>query len=135
MGPTLLVYAPSTRADASLREAVRVGGPLAVVALAPQERQRRACCGIQSAYWNGVQRELAQSELARARLVVEDAGDVTLTVLGFDAVHPERAIARHATELGAERVVLADPRASGLGRRAVRRLRDRCPAPVTDGTL
>jgi hypothetical protein len=135
MAPTLVVYAPSARADASLREAVRVGGPLAVVALAPQERQRRACCGIQSAYWNGVQREMAQSELARARLVVEDAEDVTLTVLGFDVVHPERAIARHATELGAERVLLADPRASGLRRRAVRRLRDRCPALVTEGAV
>lgn len=135
MAPTLVVYAPSARADASLREAVRVGGPLAVVALAPQERQRRACCGIQSAYWNGVQREMAQSELTRARLVVEDAEDVTLTVLGFDVVHPERAIARHATELGAERVVLADPRASGLRRRAVRRLRERCPAPVTEGAV
>jgi hypothetical protein len=32
-------------------------------------------------------------------------------------------------------VVLADPRASGLGRRAVRRLRDRCPFPVTDCAL
>ena len=135
MAPTLVVYAPSARADASLREAVRVGGPLAVVALAPQERQRRACCGIQSAYWNGVQREMAQSELAQARLVVEDAEDVTLTVLGFDVVHPERAIARHATELGAERIVLADPRASGLRRRAVRRLRDRCPALVTEGAV
>jgi hypothetical protein len=135
MAPTLLVYAPSARGDASLRAAVRGGGPLAVVALAPQERHRRACCGIQSVYWNGVQREMAQSELARARLVVEDAEDVTLTVLDFDAVHPERAIARHATELGAERVVLADPRASGLRRRAVRRLRDRCPAPVVEGAV
>jgi hypothetical protein len=49
MAPTVVVYAPSARTDASLREAVRVGGPLAVVALAPQELQRRACCGIQSA--------------------------------------------------------------------------------------
>jgi hypothetical protein len=135
MAPILVVYAPSARGDASLREAVRLGGPLAVVALAAEERRRRACCGIQSTYWNGVQREIAQSELARARLVVEDAEDVTLTVLNFDVVHPERAIARRATELGAERVVLADPRASGLRKRAVRRLRDRCPAPVTEGAV
>ena len=135
MAPTLLVYAPSVRGDATLRAALRVGGPLAVVALAPQERHRRSCCGIQSAYWNDVQREMAQSRLARARLVVEDAEDVTLTVLDFDVVHPERAIAGHATELGAERVVLADPRASGLRRRAVRRLRDRCPAPVVEGAV
>ena len=133
MAPTLVVYAPSARADASLREAVRAGGPVRVVALAPEERPRRACCGMQSVYWNGVQREMAESDLAHARLAVEDADDVTLSVLAFDVVHRERAIAQHAEELGASRVVLADPRASGLGRRAVRRLRGRSPAPVVDG--
>jgi hypothetical protein len=133
MAPVLVVYAPSARGDASLREAVRAGGPLRVVALAPEERPLRACCGIQSGYWNGVQREMAESELARARLAVEDAEDVTLSVLAFDVVHPERAIARHAAEVGAGRVVLADPRASGLGRRAVRKLRGWSPAPVVDG--
>ena len=135
MAPTLVVYAPSARADASLREAVRAGGPLRVVALAPEERPLRACCGIQSGFWNGVQREMAESELARARLAVEDAEDVTLSVLPLDVVHPERTIARHAEELGAARVVLADPRASGLGRRAVRRLRGWSPAPVVDGAV
>ena len=133
MAPTLVVYAPSARADASLREAVRTGAPLRVVALAPEERPLRACCGMQSGYWNGVQREMAESELARARLAVEDAEDVTLEVLAFDALHPERAIAQHAADVGAGRVVLADPRASGLGRRALRKLRGRSPAPVVDG--
>ena len=90
---------------------------------------------MQSGYWNGVQREVAESELARARLAVEGAEDVTLSVLAFDVVHRERAIARHAEELGAARVVLADPRATGLGRRAVRRLRGRSPAPVVDGAV
>jgi hypothetical protein len=103
------------------------------VALAPEERPLRACCGIQSGFWNGVQREMAESELARARLAVEDAEDVTLSVFSFDGVRPVRAIARLAAELGAARVVLADARASGLGRRAVRRLRGRSPAPVVDG--
>jgi hypothetical protein len=133
MAPTLVVYAPSARADASLREAVRAGGPLRVVALAPEERPLRSCCGIQSGFWNGVQREMAESELARARLAVEDAEDVTLSVLPLDVVHPERDIARHAEALGAKRIVLADARASGLRRRAVRRLRGRSPAPVVDG--
>jgi hypothetical protein len=133
MAPTLVVYAPSVRGDASLREAVRAGGPLRVVALAPEERPLRACCGMQSGFWNGVQREMAESELARARLAVEDAEDVTLSVLAFDVVHRERAIARHAEELGAARVVLADPRAIGLSRRALRRLRGWSRAPVVDG--
>jgi hypothetical protein len=133
MAPTLVVYAPSARADASLREAVRAGGPVRVVALAPEERPLRTCCGMQSGYWNGVQREMAEMELARARLAVEDAEDVTLEVLAFDVVHRERAIARHAEELGAARVVLADPCAIGLGRRALRRLRGWSRAPVVDG--
>jgi hypothetical protein len=133
MAPTLVVYAPSARADAALREAVRAGGPLRVVALAPEERPLRACCGIQSGYWNCVQRELAESELARARLAVEDAEDVTLSVLPLDVVHPERAIARHAEAVGAKRIVLADARASGLRRRTLKRLRGRAPAPVVDG--
>jgi hypothetical protein len=128
---TLVVYRPSARGDAALRDALRAGGPLAVVALAPEERPRRACCGIQSGYWNGVQRELAGAELARARLALEDClEEVTLDVLGFDPLRPERAIARHAAAVGASRVVLADPRASGLGRRAVRRLRGRLAAAV-----
>ena len=133
MAPTLVVYAPSTRGDASLREAVRAGGPLSVVALAPEERRRPACCGMQSGYWNGVQREMAESVLARARLAAEDAEDVTLSVLAFDVLHPERDIARHAAGVGADRIVLADARASGLGRRAVRRLRERAASPVADG--
>jgi hypothetical protein len=133
MAPTLVVYAPSARADASLREAVRAGGPLRVVALAPVERPLRSCCGIQSSFWNGVQREMAESELARARLAVEDAEDVTLSVLPLDAVHPERDIARHAEKMGARRIVLADARATGLRRRALKRLRGRAAAPVVDG--
>jgi hypothetical protein len=133
MAPTLVVYAPSARADASLREAVRAGGPLRVVALAPMERRLRWCCGIQSGFWNGVQREMAESELARARLAVEGAEDVTLSVLPLDVVHPERDIARHAEELGAKRIVFADARASGLRRRALKRLRGRALAPVVDG--
>jgi len=135
MAPTLVIYAPSARADASLREAVRAGGPLRVVALAPEERPLRACCGMQSGFWNSVQREMAETELARARLAVEDAEDVTLEVLAFDVVHPARAIAQYAAKLGARLVVLADPRASGLGRRAVRRLRGWSPAPVVDGAV
>jgi hypothetical protein len=130
-GPhTLVVYAHSRRADDVLREAARAEGPLTVVTLAPVERAYRAACGIASTLWNEVQRELAETELAQARLTVEDDSGVRLDVLGFDVLHVEDAIARRAAALGAERVVLADPRRCGLGRRAVRRLRRRCPVPV-----
>jgi hypothetical protein len=133
MAGCLLVYAPSARGDAALRDELRSGEPVTVVSLAAEERPLRACCGIQSAFWNQVQREMAESELARARLAVEDCTSpdgVTLRVLAYEAGRPVRAIARHAAALGAERVVLADARASGLGRRLVRRLRGRCAAPV-----
>ena len=133
MAPTLVIYAPTARADASLREAVRAGWPLRVVALALLERPLRFCCGTQSGFWNRVQREMAESELDRARLAVEDAEDVILSVLPLDVVHPERDIARHAEEVGAKRIVLADARASGLRRRALKRLRGRSRAPVVDG--
>lgn len=133
MAPTLVIYAPTARADASLREAVRAGGPLRVVALALLERPLRFCCGTQSGFWNRVQREMPESELDRARLAVEGAEDVILSVLPLDVVHPERDIARHAEEVGAKRIVLADARASGLRRRALKRLRGRSRAPVVDG--
>jgi hypothetical protein len=130
MAASLIVYAATARGDASLREAVRAGGKLTVVALAPVEPSQRPCCNIRSTYWNGVQQELASSELARARLVLEDADDVTLGVLGFDVLRPVEAIVRRAAAVGADRIVLTDPRASRLGRRAVRRLRRHAAVPV-----
>jgi hypothetical protein len=132
MAHTLVVYTASPRGDATLREAVRTGGELTVVALAPQEpASGPRCCGNPH-YWNGVQRELAGSELARARLAVEGAEEVTLEVLRHDVLHPTEAIIRRAAAVGAARIVLADAHASRLGRRAVRRLRRRSAVPVAD---
>jgi hypothetical protein len=130
MASSLIVYAATARGDAALRDAVRAGGRLTVVALAPVEPSDRRCCDTRSTYWNGVQRELASSELARARLVVEGVDDVSLEVLGFDALRPVETILRRAAAVGAERIVLADPGRSRLGRRAVRRLRQRAAVPV-----
>ena len=107
------------------------GTRLSVVALAPVEPENARCCGVSSVYWNGVQRELAESELARARLVVEDDDAVDLTVLGHAGLGAAAAIAGRATDLGAERIVLADPQAAGLGRWARRRLRRLSPLPVS----
>jgi hypothetical protein len=133
---TLVVYGPSARGDALLREAARVtrrrGGRLAVVALAPVEREGARCCDMRSVMWNGIQRELAESELLKARLAVEDDPSVDLHVLGYPGPSAADAIARRAAELGAERIVLADPRAAGLGRWARRRLRRRSSVRVDD---
>jgi hypothetical protein len=125
MASSLVVYSAGARGDAALRDAVRAGGELTVVALAPVERSDRQCCDTRSVYWNGVQRELAMSELARARLVVEGVEGITLEVLGYDPLRPVDSIVRHAAAVGADRIVLTDARASGLGRRTVRRLRRR----------
>jgi hypothetical protein len=133
---TLVVYGASARGDASLREAARVarrsGRRLTVVALALQEPARRRCCDFHSVYWNGLMRELAQSDLAKARLAVEDDPSVRLDVLGFYDYRAPDAIADFAAGLPAERIVLADPRAAGLGRRALRRLRRRSAVPISD---
>jgi hypothetical protein len=116
MAGSLVVYAGGDRGDAALREAVRDGGPLTVVALAPLEPTNRRCCDIRSTYWNGVQRERAASELARARLAVEGMEGVALEVLGFDVRRPVEAIVRRAAAVGADRIVLADPPAGRRGR-------------------
>jgi hypothetical protein len=132
---TLVVYGASARADASLREAARAsrrqGGRLSVVALAPVEPEHSRCCDTRSVMWNGIQRELAESELGKARLAVEDDANVDLEVLGYLGLGAADAVAGHAAELGAERIVLADPRAAGLGRWALRRLRRRSVVPVS----
>lgn len=132
---TLVVYGAGPRGDALLRETARVasrrGERLTVIALAYQEPVRVRCCNFQSGYWNRLQRELAQTDLTRARLAVEDDESVELLVLGYEGARAAEAIAGQAEELGAERIVLADPRAAGLGRRALRRLRRRSRVPVS----
>jgi hypothetical protein len=132
---TLVVYGASARGDALLREAARKarrsGERLTVMALAYQEPVRVRCCNFQSAYWNEVQRGMAESELVKARLAVDDDPSVEFAVLGYEGARAADAVAGQAEHLGAQRIVLADPRAAGLGRRALRRLRLRSPVPVS----
>jgi hypothetical protein len=132
---TLVIYGASPHGDASLREAARVarrtGKRLAVVALALQEPDRRRCCDLKSGYWNRLMREMAQADLAKARLALDDDPSVRLDVLGFSGTRAPDAIADYAAELEAERIVVADARAAGLGRRALRRLRRRSALPVS----
>lgn len=127
----LVIYGASARGDASLRDAVRGGRRVSVVALAAVEPERSRCCDTRSVMWNAIQRELAQSELARARLAVDDDPDVELDVLGYPGISAADAIAGRAAELGAESIVVADPRAAGLGRWSLRRLRRRSAVPVS----
>ena len=131
---TLVVYGASETADTTLREtahaARREGSRLSVVALAPVEPEHARCCGVGSVYWNRLQRELAESQLARARLVVDDDVVVDLNVLGHRGLGAAAAIAGWATDRGADRILLAHPRTAGLGRWARRRLRRLSPLPV-----
>ena len=90
----LVVYGASAHGDALLRETARDaslhGEHLSVAALAYREPVRVRCCNFQSGYWNGVQRELAENELGRARLAVEDSPSVDLRVVAYEGVRRGR---------------------------------------------
>src|SRR5919109_1655617 len=79
MSHTLVIYRASGRADAELGELARAvrerGGRLTVLALAVEEPVKRGCCDTRSVLWNRITREIAQKDLARARMVVEDAAE------------------------------------------------------------
>lgn len=131
---TLVVYGASPRGDATLRDVLRRGdGRLTVVALAQNEAERARCCEFHSAYWNELMRDMARSDLGRARLAVDDDPSVGLHVIGYRGSGAPDAIAECAARLGAARIVVADARAAGLGRLALRRLRRRSTVPVGDG--
>lgn len=131
---TLVIYGPSARGDATLRELARCGaGRLTVAALARSEAERARCCQFHSAYWNELMRDMARSDLTRARLAVDDDPSVGMHVISVRGYRAADAIVQHAVGLGAHRIVVADPRAAGLGRLALRRLRRRSTVPVGDG--
>lgn len=131
---TLVLYRSSDRADSALRsvcERARDGGSrVTVVALARQEDPRNGCCDTRSVLWNEVCRDLANEDLSRAARAVRDHASVDFDVL----LAPDRkvvdAIAREALTRGADEIVLADPRGSGLGGLERRRLRRRSAIPI-----
>ena len=142
MSHTLVIYRANERADAELGKLARAvrerGGRLTVLALAVEEPVKRGCCDTRSVLWNRITREIAQKDLARARMVVEDAAGVELGVRvdgGRDSLDVEFGVLRHtgrrvseavereALRRGADQVVLADPGSCGLSRREQRRLR------------
>jgi hypothetical protein len=124
---TLVIYRASERADAALGELARVtrqrGGRLTVLSLAAEEPAGRGCCDTRSVLWNGIERELAEKDLARARIAVEDAPEVELGILVHSGRRVSEAVEREALRRGADEVVLADPGSCGLSRRDQRRLR------------
>ena len=82
----------------------------------------RGCCDTRSVLWNGIVRNLAEQDLARARIAVDDASEVELGVLLHGGRRVAEAIEEEARRRGADEIVLADPRASGMSRRDRRRL-------------
>lgn len=135
---TLLVYGPTKRADAALRDAARraraEGHALTVISLVREEpTSSPRCCDTRSRLWNEICRELAGRDLMRAYMAVDGDEGVHLDMLATPAWHPADVVAEEALARGADEIVLADPGASGLGRLERRRLRRRSPLPVSAG--
>ena len=132
---TLVVYRQSERADEALQgicvTAGEPGGRVTVLALAAEESPAKGCCDTRSVLWNGVCRDLARDQLARAARVVGPRAGVDFGVLAARVGHAVDTLAREASARGADEIVLADPRASGLTRFERRRLRRRSPVPVS----
>lgn len=126
----LVLYRSSDRADAKLRSISERGSRVTVVALARQESPRSGCCDTRSVLWNGVCRDLAHEDLARAWRVIGDRAAVDFHVLVTPAHDAVGALVTEALARGADEIVLADPRGSGLGRLERRRLRRRSAVPV-----
>ena len=133
---TLVVYGPSARADAALRQLAETsserGGRVTAVKLVAQESEARGCCDTRSVMWNEISRDLAREALARARLAVEGHEGVHLDVVLFSGRRADEVVVREALARDADEVVLADPRVTPLGRIALRRLRRTSPVPVRD---
>jgi hypothetical protein len=125
------VYGPSARADAALRQLAERGGRVTAVRLVAQESEAQGCCDTRSVLWNEICRDLAREDLARARRAVEGHEGVQLDVVLFSGRRPDRVVVREALARDADEVLLADPRATPLGRLARRRLRRTSPVPVT----
>jgi hypothetical protein len=101
-----------------------------VVALAPEETPSRGCCDTRSVLWNRACREIAHEHLRRAAQLLGAHADVDFGVLVARIGHAVDMLASEVSARGADAIVLADPRASGLTRLERRRLR-RSAIPVS----
>jgi hypothetical protein len=134
-GHSLVVYKTSARADDTLRSlwlaAREQDRRVTVLALAAEERTSSGCCDTRSVLWNRICRDLAQEHLARAAQVVDRDPQVDFGVLVTRGGRVSETLAGEALARGADEIVLADPRTSGLGRFELRQLRRSSPVPVT----
>jgi hypothetical protein len=128
----LVLYRASAIADAALEFLSEREARMTVVVLAREETQRNGCCDTRSVLWNRICRDLAREDLSRAADALGDHERVEFRVLGAPASDPAGAIASEAARRGADEIILADPRGSGLGRIERRRLRRRSAVPVRD---
>jgi hypothetical protein len=131
---TLVLYRSSDRADTALRslcQRAREGASrVTVIALARQEAPRNGCCDTRSVLWNEVCRGLAKEDLRRASRAVGNHAGVEFEMLAAPDRKVVDAIAREALTRGADEIVVADPRRSGLGGLELRRLRRRSAVPI-----
>jgi hypothetical protein len=80
--------------------------------------------------WNRMCRDLAGEHLTRAAQLVDRHPGVDFAVLVARVGRADEGLAAEALARGADEIVLADPRASGLGWLELRRLRRRGPVAV-----
>ena len=125
---TLVVYRASERADAAIRrlalEARERNGRLTIVSLAVEEPASRGCCDTRSVLWNRIARELAEEQLAHGRAALAGAAsEVDFAVLAHSGRRVAQTLTEEAGSRQVDEIVVADPAASGLTRRELRRLR------------
>ena len=127
---TMALYRAGTRADSALRTLTDRATRITVVVLAREEPRRKGCCDTRSVLWNQICRDLANEDLMRAAIALDAREGVEYHLLHVPASDPVSAIASEAIHRGADEIVLADPRGSGLGRLERRRLRRISAVPV-----
>ena len=127
----LVLYRSSQRADAALRSLAERASRITVVVLARQEAPRSGCCDTRSVLWNSVCLDLAQEDLSRALGAIGGRARAECHLLVAPGREVVRALADEALGRGADELVLADPRGSGLTRRERRRLRRDSAVPVS----
>jgi hypothetical protein len=130
---TLVLYRSSDRADSALRSLCERASRVTVIALARQENTENGCCDTRSVLWNELCRGRAVEDLSRASRAVGNQAGVEFDVLAAPDRKVVDAITREALSRGADEIVLADPRKSGLGGLERRRLRRRSAIPISSG--
>ena len=133
----LVLYRQSSTGDAALEAAARLASEsdarLTVLTFARTERAGRRCCGVSSAYWNGVICELAAQELRHAADMLAGAPRVEFAAIAGNSL--SSALAREAAERGCDLFVLPRPGRLSLllsGRHLRRVLRRRAGCEVLD---